>query len=359
MPPASRSLCHYGFSTDLGRTWRAARCALTLQCVSTGAQPAWQRRRLRAAAEELAADQDGVLSRRQLRELGLTRFDVRSQVRAHRWAQPSRTTVAVRTGGLGQRQAWWVALLETGCSRAALDGVTALQAVGLTGFTAPITISCPRGAAPGKVTGADIRVTRWRSPGDVVGAGIPRVRPAVGAVRGALWAATDRQAALILVLAVQQRLTTPVRLRQKLARVGRHPRRRLLARLIADIDDGAQALGELDFASLCRSSGLPTPSRQVVRAGRRGRVYLDVYFDGYALVVEIDGIAHAVGLNEVDDALRQNELSLDGETVLRLPLLGLRLQPQAFLAQVERGLRRRGWPGPGGPKSVPVRAGAD
>jgi len=301
------------------------------------------RRDLLRQAAALAADQDGLLSRRQVRGLGLHRRDVRTQVDAGRWHKPSPNTVALFTGELSQRQQWWVALLETGCSEAALDGVAALQAGGLTGYAAPTTISCPAGAKPRRVAGTEVQVTRWRFTGDQLSTGIPRVRPHVAAVRGALWARTDRQAALILVITVQQRLSTAGRLQWELRRIRRHPRRRLLARLLADIDDGAQALGELDFTALCRQHHLPTPSRQVLRHGPRGRIYLDVYFDDYTLVVEIDGIQHAIGLGQVDDALRQNELSLGADTVLRIPLLGLRLQPAEFIAQLSRGLRDRGW----------------
>ena len=50
-----------------------------------------------------------------------------------------------------------------------------------------------------------------------------------------------------------------------------------------------KASGKFDFARLCRSRGLPEPSRQVVRQTPGGRIYLDVAWDGYDLVVEIDG----------------------------------------------------------------------
>lgn len=210
--------------------------------------------------DQLAAAQDGVLSRAQLRGLGLDRHRVRTQVRARQWCTPSPHTVAVFTGGLTPRQVWWVALLETGCSDAALDGVTALQAAGLTGFEAPVTVSCPRGARPRTVAVAHVHVSRWRRSGDVVTAGIPRVRPAAAAVHASLWAPSNRQAALIAVLAVQQRLTTPRRLGWELAQIRRHPRRKLLLRIVEDSADGAQALGELDFGLLCRRHGLPRPN---------------------------------------------------------------------------------------------------
>ena len=45
----------------------------------------------------------------------------------------------------------------------------------------------------------------------------------------------------------------------------------------------------------------------------------------------------------VPDALRQNEVALGGATVLRLPLLGMRVAADDFFEQVERALRAGGW----------------
>ena len=92
----------------------------------------------------------------------------------------------------------------------------------------------------------------------------------------------------------------------------------------------------LDFAGLCRSRGLPTPSRQALRSGWRGRVYLDVSWDDIGLAVEIDGSQHTWGLALTDDHFRQNDLVIKGDRVLRMTLMGLRLQPDAFMDQVCR-----------------------
>ncbi len=106
-----------------------------------------------------------------------------------------------------------------------------------------------------------------------------------------------------------------------------------------DIAFGVQSLGELDFARLCRARGLPEPSRQVVRQGDKGRIYLDVRWDGRCLVVEIDGLHHGLGLNPTLDHLRQNSVTLAGDRVLRIDVLGLRLETARFMDQVEMGLR--------------------
>ena len=69
-----------------------------------------------------------------------------------------------------------------------------------------------------------------------------------------------------------------------------------------------------------------------------GAGLLDVYWDHCDLVVEIDGGHHAQALHPVMDALRQNEIVLTRNTVLRIPLLGLRLDEATFMGQVARAL---------------------
>ena len=60
-------------------------------------------------------------------------------------------------------------------------------------------------------------------------------------------------------------------------------------------------------------------------------------------MVEVDGIQHAWVTNLVADALRHNRIAIDGDTVLRLPVLGLRAQPDAFFDQIEEALVIAGW----------------
>lgn len=319
------------FRTTVWRCWPSSVAQLTRS----------ERRLFIKHIESIADDQHGVISRAQIREAGLSRWDVRNQIEAGRWRRLGPRTIAVHQGDLPERGRWWHAVLEAG-PQAALDGVTALQAAGLTGFDDPICVSLPYGERPrSRPAGVRIKVTRRRTEGDVMGAGIPRVRPNIAAIRGALWAPADRQAAFIVVLAAQQRLTTPRALVEAHQAVTRHKRRGLLGDILADITDGVRAMGELDFARLCRVYGIPEPSRQVVRKGRNGKVYLDVYWDELGVVVEVEGIHHTIGLTPIDDALRQNELTLSSDVVLRLPVLGLRLMPDTFMQQIQRRLRQQ------------------
>lgn len=302
------------------------------------------RRRLRRRPALVLADtQEGVLSLRQAYLSGLTRWEVMADLRAERWRRAGRQCVVVHTGPLGPRAREWLAVLDAG-PRACLDGASALVASGLQDFAAErIRVSVPRGAKVVRSRDVDVRQTRrWRKE-DIVPGGVRRTRPAVAAVRAGLWARTDREAELVLSMAVQQRLVTPAQLASALLAVRRDRRRLLLNELVLEIAGGGESLGELDVARECRRRGLPEPTGQAVRRAPGGRYYLDLSWETYGVVVEVDGLHHAWVQNVVGDALRQNQLALGGDLVLRLPLLGLRWAPDEFFHQVEQALRSRGW----------------
>lgn len=146
-------------------------------------------------------------------------------------------------------------------------------------------------------------------------------------------------------MAVQQRLVTPLQLTDAATAVRGRRRRAFVKAIVRDISDGAQSLGELDFARLCRERGLPEPDRQVVRRSRTGRIYLDVRWRDYRLVIEIDGAQHRLGLAVTDDNLRANSVTISSDMVLRIDVIGLRIETAAFMDQVSAGLRSLGWPG--------------
>ena len=227
---------------------------------------------------ELAAVHGGVVHRSELRSAGVSRHHVRTEVAGGRWRAEGVHTVRVLEVPPEPVAELWRAVWESG-------------------------------------------------PGAVL---------EVATIHAAQWAVSDRQAALLVCLPVQQRLVRPGRLLETWHGVRRSPRRSFLGQVIPDVCDGAHSLGELDFGGWCRRYGLPAPLRQSLRTTASGRVYLDVEWKG--LVVEIDGGHHLLGLNPTSDALRANEVALGSTRVLRIPLLGLRLEPARFMEQVARGL---------------------
>lgn len=292
--------------------------------------------------EELADHQDDLVSTEQLAQLGLTYDEVRAELEAGRWHRVGRKTIS--TGGpslIGQDASLRRAVWDVG-GAACLDGVSSLLAWGLQKWDEEtVHLSVERGARYHRTSGVRVHVLRRRGP--VVSAGISRTPPEVATLRAAIWARSDRAAATLLAMAVQQRLVEPGRLLRAWTAVGRCHRRAVLDRLVPLVADGAQALSEIDFAELGQARGWPEPDRQVVVRTERGRTYLDVRFTAYGVIVEVNGVQHYEALATMDDALRRNDHAIGDGTALEIPAVALTLSPEVFLDQVEAALRRGGW----------------
>lgn len=303
-----------------------------------------ERTRRHRIARQLALDHGGVVTHAMLLGAGLTRGQVQVEVQHGVWVPAGRHTLCISTTEPVGEGLWWWALWESG-QRSVLDGPTALLVAGLTGWSERVVhVSVPNNAHVRSLPG--VVHHRLRRSGDIVETGLRRTKPHVAAIRAAQWAVSDRQAATVLAMTVQQRLTTPEALLACWERVGYSPRRRVLDEVVRDVCDGAHSLGELDFTGECRRRGIPVPSRQVLRTGPRGRVYLDVFWDELGVHVEIQGAQHFQGTAQIDDALRLNHVGMSRRDLvtLQIPVLGLRTCPDAFMDQVARALgtaRRR------------------
>lgn len=299
-----------------------------------------QRELRQALALKIAEPHDGVVTAAMLLAAGLTRGQIDAQVARGAWARLGVHTVCVTGATLTGRAPWWRALWESG-KHATLDGVTALLAAGLKGWDARhIEVTVPNNARIRPLDGVRHHQLRERTPD--VDTGLRRTRPEVAAVRAAQWAVSDAEAATILAMTIQQRLTSTTKLLQRWQDVGYSARRSVLDDVIKDICSGAQSLGELDFARMCRQRHLPEPDRQVLRTGTRGRVYLDVFWEAEGVHVEIQGVHHYLAPAPIDDALRSNDLAIRGtaEISLQVPVLGLRIAPraEALMNQVAQAL---------------------
>ncbi len=285
-----------------------------------------------------------MVTREQLHVLGMSSAAIAANLDAGRWQELGVHCIVVHTGPLSEHARWWAAVLESG-PRAYIDGESSLVCAGLEHYTPhAIRVTVPRGArVRHRGTGVDIRQTRRWDLEDVVADPVPRSRNPVAAVRACLWARTERQAQLLVTMTVQQGLARVEDIAAAALTVRRDRRRTLLGDLLIDLDGGIGSLSELDVLRGCRERGLPEPDRQALRRTSRGSYFLDFRWKEWAVVVEVDGIHHAWAQNLVADALRHNTLAIEGDIVLRLPVLGLRLCPDEFFAQIEAALRRAGW----------------
>lgn len=285
---------------------------------------------------------DAVVSLQELIRAGWTASQVRNQIRARRWQRIGRAVICHNAAPTDAelRKAARIVLGP----RAVLAAFTALDDWGLAGWERPaIHVLVPRGARVVRPSALRLRVhytDSWRSASMNLARGLQRPVPA--ALLAASTLPNARPACGILAAVVQQRLARPGELVRAVTEASRIRHRALLLSAARDIGQGAEALSEIDFARLCRRAGLPQPVRQAVRVERSGRRrYLDAEWtlpNGRRLVAEVDGALHLVAQRWWADQLRQNELVIAGDTVLRYPSVVVRCEEALIVDQLRRAL---------------------
>lgn len=139
--------------------------------------------------------------------------------------------------------------------------------------------------------------------------------------------------------AIGDRRTTGPRLRERMGARPRLRQRGLLTRLTDCSANGIHSVLEWEFNELVMiPHGLGTVGRQI-NVSRVGRV--DVYFEGYGLIVELDGRQ----FHDADrDARRDNEHALRcGAVTLRFTWRQVIHEACDVARMIARAMRQRGW----------------
>jgi len=262
-------------------------------------------------------------------------------VRRKEWRRLTKKTFLAAACEPTQRQRAWAAVLHCGPS-ALLAGRNALVLHGWNDeFHAPYDVAVPHCVQ--KVPGPTwLRIHRVAVPLTGPAAKPARTSAHLATVHAAAWARSDREAGLVVISALQQRLTAHPQLQKVLEQLPRLPRRQLITDLAAEFTGGAHSLNELDFGALCRRFDVPLPRRQTKRADSTGRLRaIDVEFvtpSGRVLRLEIEGVQHLEPDNYLDDITRHNRLQITDPAVgLRVSSWTLRHEPEPFMQEL------RGW----------------
>lgn len=291
--------------------------------------------------QALAAAQEGMLARRQLRTLDVDSDAVRNRIAAGKWAARSRTVISTFTGPLDSQQRLWLGVLHAG-DDALVGGLTAAAVHGLRRWEREdVTVLIPEDLKLEPLAGnAFVRTRRPLLAMRDRTRDLPvcRIEPAV--LLYAAYTHSVRSAHGLLAATVQQRLTTPHRLRGWIDRMSPLRRAARFRETLCDIEGGAQSLSEVDMASLCREHGLPAPIRQTRRRDSSGRVrFTDCEWrlpGGMVLVLEIDGAFHMETEHWEDDIARQRGLATPNRIVVRCTGRELRDEPRLVLRDLER-----------------------
>jgi hypothetical protein len=270
--------------------------------------------------EPLALAQEGMLARRQLTELGVSRAEVRHHLRMGRWAQRTSSVLSTTTGPLSLVQRLWLAVLHGGPT-ALIGGLSAAKVHGLRNWDRnDITVLVDDELSFEPVDG--VRFFRSRRPLHTMRSNtelpLCLVEPAILLFAG--YERNRRTAHGAVAAVVQQQLTTPDVLASWLERMKPLRRAGELRVLLSDIAGGAQSLAEVDVRRACREFDIAPPRAQKKRRDRSGRLrYTDCEWrlaDGRTLVLEVDGSFHDDVLQAIDDRRRNRKLTTPDRIVV-------------------------------------------
>lgn len=297
----------------------------------------------------LLAHQNGVVTRAQLREIGLTKADLDRMLRRRDLVRLLPGVFVNHTGEPTWIQRAWAGTLFY--APAALGKTSALRAANGPGWRLELE------ADPITITVDEDRHVRSR-PGYLVCRQVgydqrvldgcpPRVRLEEALLDVAAEQTTMMDALEVLADACRSRRTTPARLLAALHQRQRLRRRAWLLSVLHDVAEGSSSVLERDFVTLVeRPHGLPTARRQVVRAGTLGRRYDDVVYEQYGVGVELDGaLFHASSRQRDRDLDRDLDAAVDGRRSLRLGWGQVHDRPCVTAARLALILQAQGWAG--------------
>ena len=258
------------------------------------------------AARQLAAEQEGAISRAQVLALGGTDEWLAARVASGAWQRAYDGVYVTFGGPLPFRTRAQAALLRAGPGSMAA-GRTAAVLDGLAEQPGPkLEVLIPAGRRVRGEPSLDVRRSRAATERRH-----PARTPARTRVEDTVLDLCDASAALRDVAmwvsrACARRLTTPARLRVALAARRRHRWRFQLVAMLADVELGAQSPLELRYLTRVeRAHGLPAGVRQRRVAGRSVR-WIDVDHDEFATRIELDGRLGHVEDGAFRDRARDN-----------------------------------------------------
>lgn len=292
--------------------------------------------------KQLAAAQEGLITRAQLAAHGVDRWAVRHRVRSERWVEHAPTVLGTTTGSLSRIQLMWWGVLHAG-GESQVGHLSAAEIHGLRNWhREDVTIVVHHGARIGAGL-AGIQFVRsrhalgeWRRPQGLLP--VSRIEPAV--LGFAARQRNGRAAEGVVAAVVQQRLASPAALLDWIDRMRPLRGAARLRIALGEIAGGSHSVAEIDVRRLCRRFGLVLPVRQVRRRDASGRLrFTDCEWilpDGRILVLEVDGAFHMDVEHWEDDLVRQRALATPGRVSVRCTARELRDEPERVVTDLRR-----------------------
>ncbi len=290
--------------------------------------------------------QQGVLASWQAEQAGLSPWSMQGLIRCERWQRLGFGVYAAFTGLPSRGANLWAAVLRTG-PQSVLSHETAGGLHGIVDDVARkihVTVPHERHLAPvpGLVIHRSSRFLHVADPGFLP----PRTQIEETVLDLAEAAASFDDVVALLARACQRRATTPFLLTTALKRRPRVRWRNEISLALQDVADGVNSLLEFRYLrSVERAHGLPPSERQARGVQRGHKVFRDVRYNNYRVLVELDGKASHPDEQRWRDKHRDNAAAADGYFSLRYGWADVHERACETASEVATVLRQHGWAG--------------
>ena len=290
--------------------------------------------------------QDGVLSRQQAVDGGVSPDTVRQHVRAGRWRRVHPGVYVTFTGPLPFRTRVWAALLHAGPAALASHR-TAGHLQGLVDDAPEVVdVTVPWAHRVTPRPGVRIHRSRHHDARRHPARSLPQTLVTETVLDLVEQSTREDEVVGWLTGSCQRRLTTPAHLHDACVRRPRLRHRRLVDSVLADVRGGVQSPLERRYRHRVElAHRLPASTRNQAAVLRGRRWYHDVRYGRWRLRVELEGLAHHPDDQGWRDDVRDNAAVLSGDTVLRYGWRAVVASPCATADEVAGALAERGWPG--------------
>ncbi|WP_202033179.1 type IV toxin-antitoxin system AbiEi family antitoxin domain-containing protein [Nocardioides sp. WS12] len=295
--------------------------------------------------ELLRREQNGVVSRQQLLDLGATDHDIARMLRRRELHAAQPGVYVDHTGRLTRAQREWVALFT--CAPAALSHESAMP--GSDPSVVHVCVDQRRTLA--RIAGVVVHRTShlqnrvdWHSRP-------PRVQPehaTIDVIEARIRSGDVAGAYAAVTRACHTREVVPRMLRAALAERKHVTQRRMVVGMIDDVEQGANSVLERGYLQLVeRAHGLPRSRRQRTSHATGKRTDQHVRYEEYGVIVEPDGRAFhdSPEARDVDARRDLAERAVSGAVTLRVTyglVFNDACRTAAWIGQV---LQRCGWQG--------------
>jgi hypothetical protein len=294
---------------------------------------------------ELLDSHAGVVSRAQLRAIGIDDAVIDAKLRSGLWQRGFPGTYVAHNGEIAYMTKVWSAVLYAG-DYAMVSYETAAFLHGLTD-RAPddVHVTVPSTRRVRRQAGMVVHMN-GRAPQQALSA-CPTRTSVEETVLDLVSAATrPDEVVAVLTNACQRRRTTPARISKALALRKKIPHRALIEETLVAVADGVHSVLEWRYRrDVERAHGLPRGKRQAARRRNGKQEFVDVDYDEYGVLVELDGAAYHGAEQSANDRSRDRAAAARGKVTLRFGWHETAFAPCEAASEVAAVLTTRGWKG--------------